>query len=157
MTSHQDPIPALSNASALTQPIELWILLHWYHTLLHAKITAVASFGVRNCWSWTSSFFRVTQRSSIMALKCACRALRAVYGWRRACAAPVTARPLVEDPTMQRVARDAQALRHYAARQTLGQHQTDGRLSKFTGTNSHRGHEARSFWSVRSCRDWRRP
>jgi|GEM_PF-6222793 len=34
----------------------------------------------------------------------------------------------------------------YANRQTLGQHHTDGRLSKLTGINSDRGHETRSFW-----------
>ena len=52
---------------------------------------------------------------------------------------------------MQRVVGPAEVLRRYADRQTLGQHQTDGRLSKLTGINSHRGHETRSFWQVQSC------
>jgi len=53
---------------------------------------------------------------------------------------------------VQRVVGHAEVLRRYADRQTLGQHQTDGRLSKLTGINSHRGHETRSFWQAQSCR-----
>ena len=50
------------------------------------------------------------------------------------------------NPTVNSVNGNAKIFRRYADRQTLGQHHTDGRLSKLTGINSHRGHETRSFW-----------
>ena len=50
------------------------------------------------------------------------------------------------NPTVDSVNGNAKIFRRYADRQTLGQHHTDGRLSKLTGINSHRGHETRSFW-----------
>ena len=56
------------------------------------------------------------------------------------------------NPTVNSVNGNAKIFRRYADRQTLGQHHTDGRLSKLTGINSLRGHETRSFWQAQSCR-----
>ena len=56
------------------------------------------------------------------------------------------------NPTVNSVNGNAKIFRRYADRQTLGQHHTDGRLSKLTGINSHRGHQTRSFWQAQSCR-----
>ena len=70
------------------------------------------------------------------------------YGWLARCWRSQTTGSATGtcNATVNSVNGNAKIFRRYADRQTLGQHQTDGRLSKLTGINSHRGHETRSFW-----------
>ena len=60
MTILSDPLGRLDRfgADVASEP---WILIRWYRTSIHSKISVRASSCVRKRWPWTSSFFKVAQ------------------------------------------------------------------------------------------------